>query len=51
MKRLFLSILFVSLTMSIWSQVTIDQKIDTMQILIGEQTKLTLSVTLDEKHH
>ena len=51
MKRLFLSILFVSLTMSIWSQVTVDQKIDTMQILIGEQTKLTLSVTLDEKHH
>ena len=43
--------MFVSLTMSIWSQVTIDQKIDTMQILIGEQTKLTLSVTLDEKHH
>lgn len=51
MKRLFLSILFVSLTMLIWSQVTVDQKIDTMQILIGEQTKLTLSVTLDEKHH
>lgn len=51
MKRLFLSILFVSLTMSILSQVTVDQKIDTMQILIGEQTKLTLSVTLDEKHH
>lgn len=51
MKRLFLSILFVSLSMSIWSQVAIDQKIDTMQILIGEQTKLTLSVTLDEKHH
>lgn len=51
MKRLFLSILFVSLTMLIWSQVTVDQKIGTMQILIGEQTKLTLSVTLDEKHH
>lgn len=51
MKRLFLSILFVSLTMLIWSQVTVDQKIDTMQILIGEQTKLTLSATLDEKHH
>lgn len=50
-KRYYLSIFLLILSVSASSQVTIDQKVDTMQILIGEQTKLTLSVTLDGRSH
>lgn len=46
MRKLLLSIILLLTTVAAQSQVTIDQKIDTMQILIGEQTNMTVSVTL-----
>lgn len=47
MKRSLLTIIFAIMSIAIWSQITVDQKIDTMQILIGEQTHMTVSVTLN----
>lgn len=45
MRRIILIILFIASIVSGFSQVTIDQRVDTMQISIGEQTNLTLSAT------
>lgn len=46
MKRILYLAVFVFVCMSAVSQVVVDQRIDTMQIMIGEQTRLTLSVTV-----
>lgn len=46
MRKLLLSMILLLAAVTATSQVTIDQKIDTMQILIGEQTNMTVSVTL-----
>lgn len=46
MRKLLLSIILLLATMTVMSQITIDQKVDTMQILIGEQTNMRVSVTL-----
>lgn len=48
MKHILYSILFAFCYLSANAQVVIDQRVDTMQILIGEQTKLTLSATVNE---
>ena len=40
MRRIILIILFIASIVSGFSQVTIDQRVDTMQISIGEQTNL-----------
>lgn len=34
---------------SVWAQVQVDVKLDSLQMFIGQQTNLTLSVTLDAK--
>lgn len=46
MKRISYFIVFLLVSLSASAQVAIDQRVDTMQILIGEQTKLTLSATV-----
>ncbi len=44
-----LLVLFCALTPKINAQVTVDVRIDSLQLLVGEQTGLTLNVTLDSK--
>lgn len=46
MRRIFIIIFLIASVATAFSQVTIDQRVDTMQILIGEQTNLTLSATV-----
>lgn len=45
MKRIFCIILFVTCVLCTHAQVFVESKIDSIQILIGEQTNITLSVT------
>ena len=45
MKRIFCIILFVTCVLCTYAQVFVESKIDSIQILIGEQTNVTLSVT------
>ncbi len=47
MKRILYLTVFLFACVSAVAQVLIDQRIDTMQMMIGEQTKFTLSVTVD----
>lgn len=47
MKRQLLYIVYCLLSISSWAQVQVDVKIDSLQLFIGQQTNLTLSVTLD----
>ena len=47
MKRQPLSIICCLLSINIWAQVQVDVKLDSLQLYIGQQTDLTLSVTLD----
>ena len=49
MKRQLLLILYCLLSFSIWAQVQVDVKLDSLQMFIGQQMDLTLSVTLDAK--
>lgn len=46
MKRIIFLLLLISAMLHLDAQVVIDQRIDTMQILIGEQTNLRLSATV-----
>lgn len=51
MKRIFSIISLITWALCLFSQVSVDIKIDSMQILIGEQTNLTLNVTAKEGSH
>lgn len=46
MRRIITLILFLTALLHVNAQTIIDQRIDSMQILIGEQTNLTLSATV-----
>ena len=46
MTRIITLMLTLSAVLHANAQITIDQRIDTMQILIGEQTNLTISATI-----
>ena len=48
-KRQLLIIAFCVLSASVKAQVQVDVKIDSLELYIGQQTGLTLSVTLDAK--
>ena len=48
-KRLLLFITYCILSIGVWAQVLVDVKLDSLQMFIGEQTGLTLSVTIDAK--
>ena len=48
-KRQLLFIVFCILCVCIKAQVQVDVKLDSLQLFIGQQTGLTLSVTLDAK--
>ncbi len=48
-KRQLLIIAFCVLSASVKAQVQVDVKIDSLELYIGQQTDLTLSVTLDAK--
>lgn len=45
MKRIICAILLVTCVLGVSAQVSVESKIDSIEILIGEQTGLTLSVT------
>lgn len=45
MKRIICAILLVTCVLGVSAQVSVESKIDSIEILIGEQTSLTLSVT------
>lgn len=45
MKRIFCIISLITCTLGLCAQVSVETKIDSIQIFIGEQTDLTLSVT------
>lgn len=47
MKHILFFIVFVVTSVVANAQVIIDQHVDSMQVLIGEQTKFTLSATID----
>ena len=49
MKKRLLFIVYCLLSISSWAQVQVDVKLDSLQLFIGQQTGLTLSVTLDAK--
>ncbi len=49
MKRQLLYTLLCLLSVGSWAQVQVDVKIDSLQLFIGQQTNVTLSVTLDAK--
>ena len=46
-KRIYYFILFLFLTSGVRAQVQVDVKLDSLQFFIGQQTDLTLSVTID----
>ena len=48
-KRVYIFSLFLLLITGIRAQVQVDVKLDSLQLFIGQQTDLTLSVTLDAK--
>ncbi|MDO4159965.1 MAG: hypothetical protein Q4D41_05880 [Prevotellaceae bacterium] len=45
MKHIFLTILLITCALAVSAQVSVESKIDSIQILIGEQTGVTLTVT------
>lgn len=49
MKVVWGSLLLLSFCFSVRAQVSVDVKLDSMQLFIGQQTDLTLSVTFDAK--
>jgi len=48
-KRVYLFSLFLLLMTGVKAQVQVDVKLDSLQLFIGQQTDLTLSVTIDAK--
>ncbi|MBO4785766.1 MAG: hypothetical protein J5510_01720 [Prevotella sp.] len=48
-KRVYLFSLFLLLMTGVRAQVQVDVKLDSLQLFIGQQTDLTLSVTIDAK--
>ena len=48
-KRVYIFSLFLLLITGVKAQVQVDVKLDSLQLFIGQQTDLTLSVTLDAK--
>lgn len=51
MKRISAILLFLAYVVVAQAQVLVDVKIDSLQLLIGEQTGLTLDVTCDANQH
>lgn len=49
MKRRLLFIVYCLLSINTWAQVSVDVKLDSTQLFIGQQMDLTLSVTMDAK--
>ena len=47
MKRQLLFIVYCILSIGVWAQVQVDVKLDSLQLFIGQQTGLMLSVTYD----
>jgi len=48
-KRRLLFIVYCLLSINTWAQVSVDVKLDSTQLFIGQQMDLTLSVTMDAK--
>ena len=49
LKRVYIFSLFLLLITGVRAQVQVDVKLDSLQLFIGQQTDLTLSVTIDAK--